>query len=799
MINNIQEIVWVVENKIMSSKIRNNYAVRIFRDQQCLRDDFRLSKIVDEAFAMLIADFIKGTGKIMLTKTLVKVGETIARRFKIEVATAGAVQLGNLVIDAMIGAEYLILTKEPFFTFQEIIQNKMKVNKRFQGYHLEPGPKFHDITYADRVRTGIQHHKYNEWKSGNRIVDGVNHSLAKYYGDTPIVYGNEDYLKAINNLEKVRWEINPNIAKISALLAENIKDTRIILDQDVVFDVRDVKRKGANKHLAKQKLTLNGLIFEPTKGNACTVETLEAEQNRLNRRINNLADGGKAQLQAIKEYDKVNRHFEKHNNNWQAKQLCLAVQSKAARDSAILNTVTDWQGYQFYLSMFLDFRGRMYAKDPFFSYQSSDLARGHLMFAEKKLMTDKGYKHLLMHTANSFNKSYEVDELDSLDWLEIDYKTDLITDGIPSIAVDKMSRNDRILWSEENLDMFLSIAEDPIATKDIWMDAEKPWVFLSLCFEIVGYLFSDGDYYSQIPIAIDGASNGTQHLAAMSRDEVAGRMVGLVPMDKPIDFYIEVAKGILNRNVGTDLGKVLAGIPMKLIRKGISKRGTMTRAYDAGVKCIADIIYTDCYNAGMTVQYGITKNIAFNLARNLVDTYNELCSGPVAVKNYLQALVKHQMGTDDKITWTTPSDFPVISEKWIFRPISVNVTIQGNRCCLAIRESTGIPAKAEIISGISPNYVHSMDASHMVMVINDMNKKGIASFGAIHDSFSVHAEDIDALLESTKQCFIDMYSDDVFLTMAKQITNNDPMLAIVPPCKGKLDLYDIWKSDYFFS
>ena len=238
---------------------------------------------------------------------------------------------------------------------------------------------------------------------------------------------------------------------------------------------------------------------------------------------------------------------------------------------------------------------------------------------------------------------------------------------------------------------------------------------------------------------------------------------------------------------------------MKYIRKGITKRGTMTRAYDAGVKCIANIIYTDCYTEGMTVKYGINKNIAFELAKNLVATYNNLCSGPVAVKNYLQGLVKHQLQTDNTISWTTPTGFPVISEKWLFRKSKVMIYIQDKRTGLIIRENTGIAAKAEIMSGISPNWVHSMDASHMAMVINNMNEEQIVSFGAIHDSFSVHAEDIDKLLEVTKGAFIEMYDNDVFKSMKKQITNNDPTLAIEPPALGKLDLYKIWESDYFFS
>ena len=799
--SHIHEIAVMVEDKIMSCRSNHNHAIKLFRDQEIVRDDERIALFVEATFDILTKAFIKDLGQTNLTKTLVKVGEMIAMHFRIEATKVTAVQLGKELIDPMITAEYLEMLQEPFFSLDDIIINGKKTTVRSKGYILKYGIKFDDPKREARQRRGIQVDPFPLWGGYTRSLGDVVQRLTKYYGEIPRITGNEAYVEAVNNLEQVGWRINPAVAEVSDLLAKDIGNYIIKLDKGVKYDVRDMKRenKKMNLRLKGKKLFLNGTIFQPEKGNQSTVETLEKELNRLNRRINKLVEGGKMQLQAIKDYTRVSRHFEKHNSYWVAKKRCLSTRSKVTRDKSILETVGDWSDGSFYLAMFLDFRGRMYAVEPFCSYQGSDLARGHLMFAEKKLMTHKGYRALSVHIANSFNESYDVNDLDSLDWLQIDYKTDLIEDGIPSIAVDKMSIEDRIRWTEENLTLFLDVAEDPIASKDIWMGAEKPWVFLSLCFEIVAYLTSDGDYYSQIPIAIDGASNGTQHLAAMSRDEVAGKMVGLVPVTKPIDFYIKVAKGILKRNIGTDLGRILANIPMKLIRKGITKRGTMTRAYDAGVGCIADIIYTDCYDAKMTDKYGITKNVAFDLARDLVETYNELCHGPVEIKNYLQALVAHQIEREDIITWTTPSDFPVISEKWLTYKVKTYVYMQGKKIGLILRENSGKPKKADVISGISPNYVHSMDASHLANVVNEMNRFGVKSFGAIHDSFSVHADDVDTLVEITKKTFIDMYSYDMFDYAARQITKNDPMLVILPPKLGKLDLKGIWESDYFFS
>jgi DNA-directed RNA polymerase len=259
-----------------------------------------------------------------------------------------------------------------------------------------------------------------------------------------------------------------------------------------------------------------------------------------------------------------------------------------------------------------------------------------------------------------------------------------------------------------------------------------------------------------------------------------------------------VAKGIINRNIGTDLGAVLAKIPMKLIRKGISKRGSMTKAYDAGVNCIADIIYTDCYNAGMTTKYGITKSIARKLSKDLVDTYNTICSGPVAIKNYLQSVVKYVMKDEGHscVTWSTPSGFPVISEKWVTRQKDVSLFYKNKKIVLVYREQTEIPAIHEVMSGISPNYVHSMDASHMSLVINELHDMGITSFGAIHDSYSVHADDVEDLVRVTKSVFINMYDRDIFGHIRKDMAGIG--YTEHPPKLGRLDISKVVDSDYFF-
>jgi DNA-directed RNA polymerase len=428
------------------------------------------------------------------------------------------------------------------------------------------------------------------------------------------------------------------------------------------------------------------------------------------------------------------------------------------------------------------------------------LARAHFLFAEEKEVDQKGAEYTFIHTATSYNETYTINQLKNIDWVELDYIKELEKNALVDISVDKMGVIDKHNWTVENIDKILDIAENPIENLELWMSAEKPWVFLSLCFEIggiVGSALSGEPYYSSMPISIDGVNNGTQHLAAMSLDERAGKLVGLTPMEIPKDFYLVMGKEILNINKDTSIGDKLKHIPMKLIRKGISKRGSMTRAYDAGARKIGEIIFQDSYDAGITAKYKITRSDSKILGKDLVNAYDSVCHGPVEIKKYLQALVNHKIKAMNftDISWETPSGFPVLTEKWVARKKVYQGTLQKRTIHHVYLESTDKPALAEHLSAIGANWVHSYDASHMSLVIN---KLGYESFGAIHDSFSVHAANVEELIYTTKSEFIKMYARDVFKDMRTEIIWNDKTFDKDTPELGKLLLEDIYESDFFF-
>jgi DNA-directed RNA polymerase, mitochondrial len=460
----------------------------------------------------------------------------------------------------------------------------------------------------------------------------------------------------------------------------------------------------------------------------------------------------------------------------------------------------------FYQEVSCDYRGRVYYAESFLEFQGSDIARSLFLFHNKKKVTEQGFRWMLIHAANSYNQSFNISELKGMPWLSTDYVKYLEHEGLETISLDKMTLKDREEWSRRNLHILRAYAQNKVVNPD----AEKPYALYAVCIDIDNYIVHEEllkkDYYSGLPVPVDGSNNGWQHLAAMSRDKNAGELVSLTPTPIQKDFYVAVAKDLIRLMPEWFEDK---NISMKNIRKGIAKRGSMTRAYSAGKTRIAKNMYDDCHVEGFTVKYGITEKDTEILATNLIKAINQVCAGPLRTTKYLQKIAEHELNSGrNRLEWITPSGFPVVYKAYLQHERKQRGTIKGikgnkdGRVMHVIRvdvlaKDTGekVPCRRSFASGVSPNFVHSMDAAHMANTINAFN----GAFAAVHDSFSTYASDVDFLQEVVKETFIAQYDVDNFFDIIQDtLMLHKDTFNVDQPSLGRLKLEDVRKSEYFF-
>lgn len=417
----------------------------------------------------------------------------------------------------------------------------------------------------------------------------------------------------------------------------------------------------------------------------------------------------------------------------------------------------------------MDFRGRCYPIPAILTPQGDDQAKGLLTFAEGVPLGDDGAFWLAVHVANCF-------------------------------GVDKASFEDRVAWVHENQDAILDSALNPLDGARLWADADSPWCALAACFEWLGYTLNGRDHVSHLPIALDGSCNGLQNFSAMLRDSVGGAATNLLPHDKPADIYTEVLRVVEARiRAAAEAGDPTAiKLDGKLSRK-IVKTPVMTLPYGVTRSGMRSQVLDAMKREGIADDW----EAAEYLAGLLWECIGEVVIAARAAMDWLKEASKVASSGDLPISWTTPVGFPVLQEYREDIGKRVRVHVGGKEMDITVViDGTKLDRRRQSL-GISPNFVHSCDASHMMLTTNLAADNGVTSFAMVHDSYGTHAGRAGVMAAALRQAFVDQYSDDVLGRFRQELTDQLPPdiaagLPEIPPF-GDLDLSNVIESRYFFA
>jgi DNA-directed RNA polymerase, mitochondrial len=458
---------------------------------------------------------------------------------------------------------------------------------------------------------------------------------------------------------------------------------------------------------------------------------------------------------------------------------------------------------EFYFPHMLDFRGRMYPIPMYLQPQGHDLARGLLTFAQAKPVKAEDAGWLAIHVANTWGN-------------------------------DKVSFDDRIQWVEENRAMWLRIAENPLGSLE-WANRDDPWQCLAAILEWARYLCEGPGMLSSLPIRVDGTCNGIQHLASMMRDEVSGAEVNLVPSDYPKDIYgtmgtalyqrlegIRESSGLPGQRADWWLSRFPEGIP-----RSLPKNPVMVLPYGGTRDSYFGSIHkwlTKNDPEGVTFGKDERRTMVPFMRDNLWDTVagGEVMAKPMACMEWLKGVAEVVAETGQPIFWTTPAGFHVRHFYGAEKSTQIKSKVDGKAIWLRLTKRTKELSKRDQLQGISPNFVHSMDAAanmETILLFHETNKDDPPPFTTIHDAYGTVAGSMGSLYDCLREAFIRVHSHDVLQDFRDRCVvlyrdylyakNPDKSLelcweiaddAIKPvPAKGSLDIGKIRQSDYFFA
>ncbi len=425
------------------------------------------------------------------------------------------------------------------------------------------------------------------------------------------------------------------------------------------------------------------------------------------------------------------------------------------QNSITIKVAKIYSKYNFYLNVNSDWRGRLYTNSFFLSYQGNDLSRSLIEFADGEKLSKEGLKYLYIFGANCY-----------------------------SDALGKKSINKRIAWIKDNMSKIVNL------DKDFINNANKKIQFASFCIAIKNYEL-DNNFEIKLPIFLDATCSGIQHLSAMLQDINLGAHVNLLskteeedvcdlyqtfvdPINKSINKFgrenythsllknVKLDRKIIKTPIMTGVYSVTVdGIYRQLIKKFKKTRvaHTTEKTKDGNTKYntyyfvpnnqggFEKLFYADVYKIAE-----IIKNASFNAYPSLKEIYSFFIDS-----------AKLMVELKIPIVWFTPAGLEISQFYYTSIKEKVKLSYFGKTKTSVIRRWEEIVDKNKQNNSIVPNIIHSLDASHLINVINNGNSKGITPIISIHDCFGTHPNKMENLSKLVRSEFVLLYTQHNFL------------------------------------
>lgn len=240
--------------------------------------------------------------------------------------------------------------------------------------------------------------------------------------------------------------------------------------------------------------------------------------------------------------------------------------------------------------------------------------------------------------------------------------------------------------------------------------------------------------------------------------------------------------------------------------RSATKRQVMTLPYAATQRSC--FLYTRDYlqerlKAGEALPHGWFRkdfdNHAMLLSDNIWAAIGEVVVKAKEGMHWFQSSIREfsKKNPDKEFGWYAPDGLYCFQAKWDMDTRRVETFLNGELIKPSFDVETDEVDPRGMAQAVAPNIIHSIDAA----ILRAATGKAIARpeplkhFAFIHDSFGVHAADMDVFLnECLKPAFVDIFKIDILSSLQNSFGTETP-----PPDQGNLDLDGVLSSQFCFS
>uniref|UniRef100_A0AAR5Q1A0 DNA-directed RNA polymerase n=1 Tax=Dendroctonus ponderosae TaxID=77166 RepID=A0AAR5Q1A0_DENPD len=442
----------------------------------------------------------------------------------------------------------------------------------------------------------------------------------------------------------------------------------------------------------------------------------------------------------------------------------------------------------FWLPHNMDFRGRVYPVPPHLNHLGSDLARSMLVFAESRPLGPKG-----------------------LDWLKIHL---INLTGLKK----RDSIQDRLDYANQKMNLILDSADNPLNGKKWWSESDEPWQTLACCMEIADVVRSGIDpalYKSSFPVHQDGSCNGLQHYAALGRDTAGAFSVNLTPSELPQDVYsavvnlVEKQRAIDEEN-GLEIAKTLNGF----VKRKVIKQTIMTTVYGVTRFGARLQIAKQLRNIDEFPQEAVWSASSYLTGRTF-DSLRSMFTSTREIQDWFSECARLISGVGGSLVeWVTPLGLPVVQPYIKYKKPQMPPGFDS-----FVLDQFDKPNVMKQKNAFPPNFIHSLDSSHMMLTSLHCARAGI-TFVSVHDCYWTHPSTIHIMNKICREQFVALHSEPILEKLSVFLydlyaydecnLSNDGSVSELSkkklnrvlkrlPQTGDFDIKNVLKSIYFFS
>jgi DNA-directed RNA polymerase len=223
------------------------------------------------------------------------------------------------------------------------------------------------------------------------------------------------------------------------------------------------------------------------------------------------------------------------------------------------------------------------------------------------------------------------------------------------------------------------------------------------------------NYVTNCHVHLDGSCNGMQHYAAFGRDSRGAQNVSLAPSDKPGDVYTAILH-LVNKDIETEIDPKLIEIAQSLkghTSRKVIKQTVMTSVY--GVTFIGarkqiqkQLKDKECFETN-----GELYKASAYLAKITIKCIGDLFKDANKIKDWFSKSAKIVAQSNDPVKWTTPLGLSCVQPYKRLTNSNIIATVLQNLTVISSLDDQPVN-KNKQNTAFPPNFVHSIDATHMM-------------------------------------------------------------------------------------